>query len=179
MTIFEARGRPGVAVFLVAACLAPALPAHAQEPRTALVQKLADCRKVSDGAQRLACYDAAAAALDIAEQKGDVVVVDRASAEKVRRQAFGFAMPAVSIFDRGQPAEAADTIILKVESARRGGDGKWVVRLEGGQVWRQIDTVELPREPRAGSSVTIKRASLGSYKLSTVGAAAIRVHRED
>jgi hypothetical protein len=164
MTIFEARGRPAAVVFLA---------------RAALVQKLADCRKVAADTARLACYDAAAAALDTAEQKGEVVVVEREKAEKVRKQAFGFAMPSLSIFDRGQPAEAVDTVTLTVETARRGGDGKWVVRLEGGQVWRQIDTAELSRDPRAGASVTIKRASLGSYKLSTGGAAAIRVHRDE
>ena len=51
---------------------------------------------------RLACFDAAAARLDEAEKKGDIVVVDRRQAQEVRRQAFGFTLPSLTLFDRGR-----------------------------------------------------------------------------
>jgi hypothetical protein len=170
----------GLAVTLAAtggnAAAAPPKPRE----RAAAVQKLADCRRLPADAERLACYDEAMAALDQAEAKGDIVVVDREQARAVRRQAFGFSLPSLSLFDRDGKPEPVDAVTLKVESATRGGDGKWLLRLEGGQVWRQIDASELSRQPRPGAVVTIRSALMGSYKL-TVGdsAAAIRVHRDN
>jgi hypothetical protein len=154
-----------------------AMAAPRASPRAGALQQLADCRPIADSAARLACYDKAAAGLDAAEAKGDIVVVDRDQANKVRRQAFGFTLPSLSILDRGDKREDVDQLVLKIEAASRGGDGKWVFRLEGGQVWRQIDTDELMREPKVGALATIKRAALGSYRLSLGGASAIRVHR--
>lgn len=155
--------------------LAPALAAA--QPEAQAVRQLSECRKLGADAARLACYDAAAQALEAATARGDIVVVERDQVREVRRQAFGFALPSLSLFDGGKDETMAD-ITLKVVSASRGGDGKWLLRLEGGQVWRQIDTTELARYPKPGGTVTISRAALGSYKLSTGGAAAIRVRRE-
>jgi len=147
--------------------------------RAAALQQLTDCRAIADSAARLACYDKAAAGLDAAEAKGDIVVVDREQASKVRRQAFGFTLPSLGLFDRGEKQEEVDQLVLKIEAARRAGDGKWIFQLEGGQLWRQIDTEELTRNPKVGGVATIKRAALGSYRLSVGGASAIRVHREN
>ncbi len=178
MTVSETRARLGLVLF-VAAAAAFATPAAAQENRAGALQRLTDCRKLTDAAQRLACYDQAVDSFDQAEAKGDIVVVDREQARTVRRQAFGFNMPSLSLFDRGEAPDKVDTVTLTIESASRLPNGKWLLRLEGGQVWRQIDTAELNRLPKAGGTVTIKAASMGSYKLSTGGATTIRVHRDN
>lgn len=178
MTAFTARA--SLLLSLAAATLL-ADPAWAAGPgaqtRAAALQALADCRAVADGVQRLACYDKAAATLDQAEAMGEIVIVDREQARTVRKQAFGFTLPSLSVFDRGEKPVEMDEIRLKIVAVHRGADGKWVFRLEGGHNWRQIDTGELSRPPKPGGEVTIKRAALGSYKLSTGGAAAIRVSR--
>jgi hypothetical protein len=156
--------------------------AQAQTPpqaRPTTVQRLVECRKVAEDRARLACFDEAAAQVEIAEQKGDIVIVDRDRARQFRRQAFGFSMPSISLFERGESEEEVDTLTLRIESVSRTADGKLVLRLEGGQVWRQIDTNLLSRPARPGGTATIKRALMGSYKLSTGGGAAIRVHREN
>jgi hypothetical protein len=177
MTVFQAPARLGAVLFVAVALCAGS--AAAQSGRAGALQRLTDCRKLTDSAQRLACYDQAVDGFDQAEAKGDIVVVDREQARAVRRQAFGFNLPSLSLFDRGEKAEAVDNVTLKIESATRTADGKWLLRLEGGQVWRQIDTAELARAPKAGGTATVKAASLGSFKLSTGGASAIRVHREN
>lgn len=179
MTRFSVTARLGFGVLLLASAGAAAAQPK-PEGRAAVLKALTDCRGVADGAQRLACFDAAAAGLEAAESKGDIVVVDREQARQVRRQAFGFTLPSLAILDREGGGDAGDDeITLKVLAASRGGDGKWVLRLEGDQTWRQIDTTEVARYPKAGGTVTIKRAMMGSYKLSTGGAAAMRVHRDD
>src|SRR5258706_16011150 len=65
------RTRLAALVVLVAALSAPQLaaaPAAVKgEGRARELQKLMDCRKLTDNAARLACYDEAAAAIDQAE----------------------------------------------------------------------------------------------------------------
>lgn len=171
--------RRAPAICLALACLA-ASGAAAQpkaDSRAETVRKLMDCRKVADDAGRLACFDQAAAALDQAEAKGDVVIVDREQARQVRRQAFGFALPSISMFEKGETREVLDNVTGVVDSARQNGAGKWVVKLKDGAVWTQVDANELHRTPKAGMSVTIRQASLGSFMMSVDGGGAFRVRR--
>jgi hypothetical protein len=178
MTFFGARASLGAVIFAVVSLAGAPLAAQPKE-RAAALQQLTDCRQQTDNARRLACYDTAVAGMEQAEAKGDIVVVDREQAGAVRRQAFGFNLPSLSMFAGGDKPEAVDNVSLKVESATRMANGKWLLRLEGGQVWRQIDTAELMRTPKAGSLVTIRSASLGSFRLSTEGGGTIRVHRDN
>jgi hypothetical protein len=172
-----------LAVLLAGALAAPELsaaPAQVKtEGRARELQKLMDCRKLTDNAARLACYDEAAAAMDQAEAKGDIVVVDREQARKVRRQAFGFTLPSMSLFERGERPEEVDNVTGVVAIARQNGSGKWVIRLEDGAVWTQVDTNDLGIDPKAGEPVTIHKAALGSYMLSLPHHRSFRAHREE
>lgn len=167
-------------------------PVHAQvkplaQPlgRTTVVQALTDCRKLTDDAARLACYDKAAGAFDQAEAKGDIVVVDREQATAVRRQAFGFTLPSLSLFDRpkgegadkGQKAEPLDRVTATLARAYRQSGGRWVMELEDGAVWTQTDVEDLPRGAKTGSKVEIRKAAMGSYFVNVDGQRAIRASR--
>lgn len=162
---------------MFAATTATAAPAKAPS-RAAVLQGLLDCRGKTDKAERLACYDAAASAMDQAEAKGDIVVVDREQARAVRKQAFGFTLPSLTLFERGEKPEEIDHVTAAIASARTTADGKWVLRLEDGAVWRQIDGDPLHRDPKAGMKVEIRSASMGSYLLSVDGQRAFRAHRD-
>jgi hypothetical protein len=155
-----------------------ALAAGGPQPPPKAVQAAIDCRKLTDNAARLACYDSAVDALGQQLSEGQVVAVDHAQVQQVRRQTFGFVLPSLTIFDRGDKPEEMSELVLPVESARRGPDGKWVLRLEGGQVWRQIDTGDFSRDPKPGSQATIKKAMLGSYMMMIGGHSPVRVHRD-
>jgi hypothetical protein len=147
--------------------------------RIPAVKALVDCRAITDPNRRLACYDAAAEAFDKSEAKGDIVVTDRAQVEGMKRQAFGFSLPSLSLFDRGNKPAPINEVQLKVEGAAKDGSGHWIIHLEGGQTWRQIDSDPLSREPKPGAIVTIHHAALDSYLLSVNGSnATIRVHRD-
>ena len=171
----------GLIAALAAAPLFAAPPPKpaAAEGRAAELQKLLDCRKVADNAQRLACFDTAAQAFDQAEAKGDIVVVNREQARKVRRQAFGFTLPSLSLFERGEKPEEIDTIKAKVSAVRQNGAGKWVVRLEDGAVWVQVDTNDVTPDPQVGEEVEIRRAALGSYMLVLPHHRSFRAHRQE
>lgn len=167
-------------VGVVASALGGAAEVRAQTPAdsTALLKSLADCRGVAESAARLSCYDAAAARLLSAERAGEVVVVDRAQARAARRQAFGFSLPSLDIFKRGEPESELDRVQFTLARADQGRDGKWILRTSEGQVWRQTDQKRLTREPRAGSRAEVRNAALGSFFMNIDGQTAIRVRRE-
>ena len=177
------RARPfGLALAGAAFAVLPLAQAQAAPPqpsRAAVLQGLLDCRTKTDDAQRLACYDAAASAMDQAETKGDIVVVDRAQAREVRRQAFGFQMPSLTIFERGEKPERIDEVTGVIAKVSTSAAGKWVLRLEDGAVWRQIDGDPPNRDPKPGMPVKIKSATMGSYLLSVDGQRSFRAHRDD
>lgn len=167
-----------VSILMLAALAQPAAAQDGQRRADAL-ERLTACRSIPDSAQRLACYDAAAQGLDEAERSGEVVVLDREQMQETRRGLFGFAMPSLDIFNRGESAmeEEIDNVSYVVRSAREVRDGEWVFTMEDGSVWRQIDGRMWGR-PRAGQSAIVRRAALGSFMLNVGDAPAIRVRRE-
>jgi hypothetical protein len=174
-----------IAVLTSLAALAAAGPslakdAKASEVRAAAFKAVTDCRSLSDSTARLACYDDAVAKLDQAESSGQVVVLDREAAKAVKRQAFGFAIPSITLFSKGDKEEEVDRLAGTLKSARERADHRWVFTLDDGAVWRQIDTSQFLNDPKAGDSVEIKRASMGSYMLKVNGKQpAVKVHRDD
>jgi hypothetical protein len=169
-------------VFLFAAVAFCALPALAAAPlkidQAGVVKEVTECRKLTDGVQRLACYDAAVAKMETAQAKGDLVTVDREQRSTIRRQAFGLTLPSLSVFDKGEKAEDISVQTFKVESASMNADRRWIIRLEGGQVWRQIDDNSLFKSPHAGSEAVVRKGALGSFNMKIDGQQQIKVHRD-
>ena len=168
-------------VILSAAALASPAGAAPAPPagRPPALQAVVDCRQVADDAKRLACYDAAVAGMTKAEESGDLVAIDREQRRAVRRQAFGFALPSLDLLERGSKPDRLDHVAETVAAAWRSGDGKWVMRMEDGEVWRQTDDYELSRDPHAGSKIVIKNAMLGSFMANIDGQPLVRVHRDN
>jgi hypothetical protein len=164
------------------ACLAGAPAVQAAGPikvdQAPAVQAVLDCRKVADNTQRLACFDAATARMDDAQAKGDLVTIDKVQRQTLRKEAFGFSLPSLAIFDKGAPKEEATTLALKVLSASRDGAGRWRFTLEGDQFWVQTDSDSMTFDPKAGSKVVIKKGALGSYHMNVDGQPSILVRRE-
>ena len=152
---------------------APSTPGTA-----AAVSAVMDCRAIADSAQRLACFDKTVGEMAKAETSGELLTLDREQRRSVRRQAFGLNLPSLTIFDRGEKGEDADRLTAKVVSAHKLGDGKWLIQLEGGAVWRQTDDQELFKEPHDGSTAVIKRGTLGSFFMKIDGDTAFRAHRD-
>lgn len=171
------------AAIAAAAFAVPALaqpqPTAAVTDRAAALKQLSDCRTVADEAERLACYDAAAAAVDAAEASGELVVMDRGQVQSAKRSLFGFDTSALNIFDRGDPERrvVVDNVTLTVERAYRGEGGKWVVVMSDGQVWQQVDNTDMYKAPKAGMEARIRKAALGSYFMNIDGQTAIRARR--
>lgn len=147
--------------------------------RSTLLSEISRCRAITPAAERLACFDQAAGALDAAEQQGDVVVVDREQIREARRQLFGFEMPALpSMFSRDESEVKIDSVETTLVSAGQGLDGKWLFRLADGSEWRQIDSMPVRFQNRADTDVRVRRAALGSYQLTAGRSRAVRVRRQ-
>lgn len=171
--------------FLILAALlvaAPAaLPAQRGEPppRVELFEALVRCRAVADDAARLRCFDTAAAALEAAAARRELVVVDRQQVREGRRRLFGLAIPRLPIFggDEDEDEDRIETVEGVVASASQDGMGHWIVALQDGAVWTQTDNRPLALRPRSGQQVVINRGAMGSFMMRINNQPGIRARR--
>jgi hypothetical protein len=130
----------------------PAAPATAP-PATA--QQAARCAGLQEDAARLACYD----------------VLFRPTPAVVEA---GFGLERRD----PTPSDALATIASPIVDIERLRDGMVRVTLENGQVWRQTEGAR-PSQWRAGDTLRIERASLGSFLAAVEGSKRyVRVRRE-
>lgn len=169
------------AAILLVSTLAAPLAAEAkdgpQRDRAPQFQAVLNCRSIADSAARLACYDAAAARMSDAETHGDIVVIDRAQASAAHREAFGLPIPSLSFVTRALKPDEVNRVEGVVDTARADINGRWIMALEGGAVWRQISG-DLGFPPHHGSKVSIRHGSLDSFLMNVDGQPSIKVHRD-
>lgn len=156
---------------------------------TTTLQKVIACHSNPDSQARLACYDSAVAELLATTQGGDsktsaasvaaddVIVISKEQARNARRQAFGFDLSALSIFDRGEKPEVIDKISITVTRAYQTGSGRWIIDMDNGSTWEQTDDERVWKGPTKGSKADIRKASMGSYFINLDGQRAIRARR--
>jgi hypothetical protein len=175
-------------LFVLAGLVALAAAAAAQTPPPArspeVLEKVYACRAIPDGAARLACFDAAVSDMKTAESEGRFAAVDQAGVRQIEREAFGFslpslprlAMPRLGGGGAAEPAQPTAELAMTIRAVGR-FDGRQSFVMDNGQTWVLIDSAS-NRLARPGASVTIKRASFGSYLMSVeAGGTALRVRR--
>jgi len=131
----------------------------------AIYTDLVACKDIAEPTARLACYDEKVAALQTAQSTNQVVIADREQVREARRGLFGLTLPKIKLFD-GDGDEGGDIASIDgiIQSAQTIRSGKWVIRLEDGAVWQQTDSPRSTmRRPRAGDTIVIERAALGSF----------------
>lgn len=163
--------------------LCGAAPAAAPAARPDVLRKLVDCRAIQDATARLACYDAQVGALDVAEQRRDVVVMERKQVVEARKSLFGFSLPSLSLFGGGDKAEKDGDSISQIETtiarARQTGYGQWSFTLADGARWVQTDSKTLAVPPAPGQKIRIRKGAMTSYFANIEGQPGIRVRREN
>lgn len=179
--------RRTISLIAVLPVLALATPAAAQKPPQAppaVVQKLLDCRALTDTAARLACLDAGVAALAGAVERRDVVMADKDQVKQARRSLFGITLPSFNLFgdgkDEGEDTDALGTlnqIEARLSAARSGPSKNWRFVLDDGSVWLQTDARPFARDPRAGMPIRIRRAAVGTFLANVDGQTAVQVRR--
>lgn len=149
------------------------------QKRAEAFDALIACRAIADQAEKFACLDRTSAVLEAAANAGDLVVVDRQQIRETKKTLFGFDLPNLGrVFGDDKGAEV-QSVEGKIAAAHTDGDGRWVITLADGALWRQIDGNVLGRRPKPGMDVKINRAALGSYKMAVAGQPGIRVRRSN
>jgi hypothetical protein len=145
------------------------------QPALAAEDALITCRQIEDIALRVSCYD------DFVDARFPME-----SNESVKTES-GTIPDAQSLFgtndaeakrlvETSLAIEQIDNIVATVTDVQESSTRKVVITLENGQVWRQLDNHRLSL--KAGQSVIIRKASLGSFMLEKEsGSRAIRVKR--
>lgn len=170
--------RPALPIaFALALTAGGALAQTAPEPD--VIKALKACSAIKANGERLACYDKAAQSVTKAQETGDVIIIDKNSARAARRQAFGLNLPTLSILDRGADKAETETLQAVITTARMDAEGRLVMTLEDGAVWRQIDDQRLGKSPKPGETVEIRKAAMGSYLMKIGSQPAIRVRRSE
>lgn len=150
---------------LVSIALLISAPARAEEPpRPAALEALRACQALTADADRLACYDRAAAALSTSVEKKEVIVLDQQDVKKTKRSLFGFTLPRIGLFgdaDKDRDTPEFTQIETTVTGVRGLGYGKYSFTIEDGAVWQTTEAA--PMTPKPGEKVLIKKAALGSY----------------
>ena len=168
-----------VCAALIVAGLPTLAPAQtsSKPARPPQFQNLIQCRALPDAGARLSCFDREAAALDAAEARSDIVVVDRQQLRTTRRSLFGLSLPKIPFLnDENEKSEAPDTLEAAIQSAQATRDGKWVLQLDSA-VWRTTETSSYIDDPRAGDQIRIKRGPLGSFSATINGGRPVKVTR--
>ena len=180
------RWRRALIIAAVAAAPATAAFAQARAPQTVptdannpLVKALEACRKIPDAAQRVACYDAASAALVNATTSGQVRVVDRNEVRRARRSLFGFSLPRLPWFSgddsQNDPDDRLDSTIKSAWLLKN--VGRYRIVLADNAVWETTESKLNWIAPRPGQKITILKGVLGNYFLQVDGQVGIRGRR--
>jgi hypothetical protein len=158
--------RLAIAVAAVAGMAPTGARAAAPAPTVAQIEKLMACRTLTEPMARLSCFDAAVGKLAQATAAGDVVVVDKAKVQEVKRQAFGLPnIDALKFLSVSGKAEPLDHISFTIAQAKEVSPGHWLVTASDGQVWRQTDADEAYREINPGDTAVVTHGVLGTYFL--------------
>ena len=174
--------RNATTVLLLAATIAMATMASAKEaetpqPAPAALTRVIACGTVADPSERLACYDREVKTMNEAQQKGDLIAMDRQQVRKTRRSLFGLALPDLGVFGDSESDDGNSAIETTIKSVSETPDRKWIFTLAEGSRWVQLDTRNFVVDPAPGQPIRIRRAAMGSYLANVNKQVAIRVRR--
>jgi hypothetical protein len=147
----------------------------AAAPPPKIFQDMVQCRAIADNAQRLACFDRSVGALATAQANRDLYIADKDAVREARRGLFGLSLPKLRIFGDEDMEKDVDHIDAVIAAASAGQKG-YVFTLADGARWAQTDGAYMDK-PKAGATIRIRRAALGSYFGSISGKPGFRIER--
>ena len=155
-------------------------PASADEPERASADHLSAlraCQGLVEPAARLSCYDAAAAAVIAATDKGELKIVDSAEIKQTRRGLFGFHLPDLGLFGGGDGEPDMDMLETAITSVRYTGDDAFLFKTKEGATWQVTNAPARLREVHSGDAVVFKKAAMGSYFIRIDGQMGVKGKR--
>ena len=161
-----------------------ASPAAAQVSDEIIVNILRNCAQIDDPTARLACYDnniRAAGAGPRNSVPGAMAAPDGGRGTPMDSgRATGFGSEDIRTPERfaSAPGSVADEVRARVADISERQRGVYLVTLEGGAQWLFTESVPCAyRPPRAGDTIEIDRAALGSFLMTFDSQRSVRVER--
>ncbi len=171
----KALHRMAMSILVPISCAA-GFPAQAQEAQDIPLQALRSCQAITSGAERLTCFDRAAADLLQATEAGELRVVDREEIRETRRGLFGFSLPKLGLFANEEKDGLDQSLTSTITEVRRVGREGYLVTIAEGSRWRVNDAPARFR-PEAGDAIELEKAALGSFWLRVNGATGVKGSR--
>jgi hypothetical protein len=165
----------GLATCVIASPAAAAKPVKTGTP--VQIERLMACRAMTDPVQRLACFDREVAGVQTAIGTKELVVIDKTRVREARRDLFGFSVPSFGGLFGGDAEDEIKQVEGVVTSVGRNPEGGLIIRLVDKSVWTQTDDSVIAIPPKKGDKVTVRRATLGSFRMSVDGQPGVRVKR--
>jgi hypothetical protein len=169
------------AALLVLGAPSYGVAAEPPAPMARQVTALQECRKKTEAADRLACYDKAVDDLSAATASQDVVVIERTEVRKARKGLFGFSLPRIGFLagrdGNKEDEDDAKRFEGKIVSVREIAQGGWQFTVEGGAIWMTLETSFSFKTPAPDRMVLIERGALGSYSARVGNGGWVRVKR--
>lgn len=179
MTLISSRIRRILPIIAAGCMLGSVTGSSAQDSKPShtgdLLSTISRCRQIPDSGGRLACFDAAAAAL---ADVGEVAIVSRTDVARNQRSLFGFNVETLNPFSVDGRQPDLQSISATLTSVRDLGRGVWLLTLDDGSVWRLTDSVEPAFSTRRQYPVTVRRAAMGSYLMKVGNFPPFRVRRQ-
>jgi hypothetical protein len=163
----SARCKATLAIVAALACSAGAAHAAATD---AVPPALRACASVKKNSERLACYD-----LAIEQLSSDSATASSAPARSAEAM-FGASSPQPDPAKQGIEREELTSVTAHVTALAHDGSGALVIDLDNGQQWRQTSGSSSPLL-EVGHEVTITRAALNSFRMSTPTGRVLKVKR--
>lgn len=129
-----------------------------------VIGKLFECREIESPEERLACFDREVADVYAAQESRELVIADREQVTEARRGLFGLKLPKISLFSGGDDGDDVNEITATLADARKLSNGRYVFELEDGARWIQTENTIGYKRFKAGDTIVIKQAALGSFK---------------
>lgn len=123
----------------------------------AVPERVKACVSMRRDAERLACFDRAVADLEVGNQAPAASPEDMFGANNI--------INAASAANQPTKREDLKQISGVITSLRHADDGMIVLDLDNGQSWRQQDQ-EVSLMIATGDTVTVTRASLGTFRIA-------------
>lgn len=118
------------------------------------------CSSIREGVARLDCFDAAAVA-----QRGQGVAPVPPPAVAPPEQSSSIGEEQLRRRNTEDAVEESRILHARITEARRGSGGVYLLTLDNGHVWRH-EQGSMAAYLKVGEAVTIRPASLGSYRLT-------------
>jgi hypothetical protein len=147
-----------------------ALVSAQNAPLSVPMSSLKQCAEISTVTQRLACYDR------LAERPATPATAAAGSATALASAPTATPKESFGLYSAEHPTVpvVSNAITGKVVSIGSSRNGKTTITLDGDQVWELVNSDPLLK---SGDAVTISRAALGSFVMTTPSGRTLRLHR--